>query len=231
MKQLRLDRRSLLVTLGTAAGGLMLGARASAAAETKSALESNPAGWKDIMPGAKLEGWTRLPVPASGALGAAQWRIDPGTGRLVCEGDGGHDWLRCDREVGDFIYHVEWRYEPVEGKSGYNSGVYVRNSADGKVWHQAQVGSRFGGYFFGESPVNGELKRVNLRDDLKEQRVKPAGEWNTYEITGKGNTLSLWVNGAVTSEWTGCEALRGFVGLEGEGWKIEFRNLKLKELR
>jgi len=202
----------------------------SDAPDSRSALEREPAGWKEITPNQKLEGWTRRPVPASGILGRAQWHVDTQTGHLVCDGDGGHDWLRYDRELSDFIYHLEWRYEPVEGKTGYNSGVYVRNSADGRIWHQAQVGSQFGGYFFGQTLVAGELKGFNLSNELKEQRVRAAGQWNTYEVTAKGNTLALWVNGALSQSWSHCEVPRGYVGVEGEGWKIEYRNLKLKEL-
>ena len=120
-----------------------------------------------------------------------------GRGYLVCAGDGGHEWLRWDEELGDFIFHVEWRFIPVPGKKGYNSGVYVRNSADASVWHQAQTGDASGGYLFGDTPVNGQVKRVNLSRQLRDKRIKPAGEWNTYEITCKGKEISLWVNGAI----------------------------------
>lgn len=217
--------------IALALGSALLLGSAVPAQEGKSALESEPAGWKDILPDEKLEGWTRLPVPSTGKLGRDQWHLDPQTKHLVCDGDGAHDWLRYDREVGDFIYHVEWRYFPVEGKKGYNSGVYARNSADGKIWHQAQVGSENDAFLFGDTLVNGEVKRVRISKELKPTPVKPAGEWNTYEITCKGKTISIWANGKVTSEWTECEVPKGFVGLEGEGWKIEFRNVKLKELR
>ncbi len=221
--------------------GLLIGAQVALSAVVstgfaaedfgKSAYERNPAGWRDLMPDEKLTHWTRLPIPASGTLGRAQWHLDPHSRRLVCDGDGGHDWLRYDREFGDFIYHVEFRFTPMEGKSGYNSGVFVRNGADGTVWHQAQVGSASGGYLFGNSPVNGQLKRFNLSSQVTDQRVKPAGEWNTYEVTCRGKTISVWVNGAVMCEWSECEVPRGYVGLEGEGWPIEFRSVRLKELR
>ena len=42
--------------------------------------------------------------------------------------------------------------------------------------------------------------------------------------------MTLRVNGAVTSVWEHLAVLRGYVGLEAEGWKIEFRNLKVKPL-
>lgn len=222
-------RRLLLIVSVSVIVGRGLPPAHSEAPDLRSVLEREPGGWKDIMPNSALEGWTRRPVPASGTLGRAQWHVDSQTRHLVCDGDGGHDWLRYDREVGDFIYHLEWRYEPVEGKTGYNSGVYVRNSADGKIWHQAQVGSEFGGYFFGQTLVGGEPKGFNFMKELKEQRVKPAGQWNTYEVTAKGNTLAVWVNGGLSQSWSGCEVPRGYVGVEGEGWKIEYRNLKLKE--
>jgi len=209
---------------------LSLGFARGAAQETsKSALESDPAGWKEIMPGPNLAGWTRLPMPPTGQLGRQQWHLDAETKTLNCDGDGGHDWLRYDREVGNCIYHVEWRFTPVEGKSGYNSGVFARNSADGALWHQAQVGSSSGGHLFGNTLVNGQPQRFNLSNKLKDRRVKPAGEWNTYEITCKGPRLSVWVNGAVVSEFPDCQVPRGYLGLEGEGFRIEFRNLKLKE--
>ena len=64
--------------------------------------------------------------------------------------------------VGDGVFHVEWRFTPVPGKKGYNSGIYARNSADARIWHQAQTGDASGGYIFGETEVDGKLKRINL---------------------------------------------------------------------
>lgn len=205
------------------------------AVETRSELEKSDQGWTDLLAGAdsKLKGWTRLPIPAKARLKSeqtSQWSIDPKTGYLVCEGDGGHEWLRWDQEVGDAIYHVEWRFTPGEGKKGYNSGIYVRNSADATVWHQAQTGSASGGFLFGETLADGKLKRFDRSKQVPGKPVKPAGEWNTFEITCKGPEISLWVNGETTSVLTDCGAPSGYVGLEAEGYRIEFRNVKLKRL-
>jgi hypothetical protein len=188
----------------------------------------------DAGPGAlerSPEGWTRGPIPPGGKLSDdSQWTLDPANGHLVCAGNRGHDWLRWDEELGDFIYHVEWRFTPVPGKKGYNSGIYLRNSADARVWHQAQTGDGSGGYLFGDTLVDGQLKRVNFSKQVLSRRVKPAGEWNSFEITCKGKDVTLWVNGAVTNEWHDCQVPRGHVGLEAEGWRIEFRNVKVKPL-
>jgi hypothetical protein len=202
----------------------------AAAEPTPSALEADATGWVDLMPSADLKGWSRVPVPPGDPLGKQQWHVEESGAVLVCEGDGGHDMLLCDREFGDAVFHVEFRYTKVEGKTGYNSGAYVRNSKDGALWHQAQFGDANGGYLFGETPVADGKKSFSTKDEVKESRVKPAGEWNSLEITARGNVVSLWVNGATTCEFDRCGNPKGLVGLEGEGYRIEFRNIKVKEL-
>jgi hypothetical protein len=204
-----------------------------AAESTPSALEKSPAGWTDLLAnvGSNLDGWTRGPIPPAGKLSdVSQWSFDPTTGTLVCAGNGGHDWLRWNQEQGDCIFHVEWRFTLIPDGKRYNSGVFVRNSADAMIWHQAQTGDASGGFLFGDTLVDGALKRVNLSKQVTDKRVKPAGEWNIYEITCKGTDITLWVNGAVTCEWHDVAVPKGYVGLEAEGFRIEFRNVKLKAL-
>ena len=200
-------------------------------AEIPSALEADSEGWVDLLPPADLKGWYRVAVPPSGGLGRQQWHVEPDQKLLVCDGDGGHDMLLFENEFGDAIFHVEFRYERIEGKSGYNSGVYVRNSRDGAIWHQAQIGDASGGYLFGETPADGKPTFFTFATAVKDPRVKPAGQWNTLEMTAQEKTLTLWVNGAVTCQFHDCGQEKGRIGVEGEGYRIEFRNLKVKELR
>ncbi len=202
---------------------------------TPSALEVDPEGWIDPLAdaGSELKGWTRVAIPPDGKLAEkSPWSLDSGSGELICAGDeAGHEWLRWDRELGDLIFHIEWRFEPIEGENPrYNSGVYARNSEDGKIWHQAQVGSGRGGFLFGDSPVDGEVRRVNLSKQAEDGRVRPAGEWNTYEITCKGSEMTLWTNGANTCTWANCQMPEGYIGVEAEGYRIIFRNLRVKPL-
>ena len=201
---------------------------------TPSALDQDPSGWVDLLAdaGPDLKGWTRLPVKPTDKLKAeSQWSLDSASRILLCQGDGGHDWLRWDQEMGDFVYHVEWKFTPVTtGKKGYNSGIYVRNSGDAKVWHQAQAGAGPDAFLFGETLIKGELKRINLSKQQADKRVRPAGEWNTFEVTCKGKDISLSVNGQTVNEWHECEVPRGYLGLEAEGYRIEFRNVKVKPL-
>jgi hypothetical protein len=212
-------------------------APAPTAPASQSALAADPKGWVDLLADKSLKDWTRVPLGPVGQLPAGKaddpspWSLDPSSGTLICAGDkAGHEMFRYGPELGDFILHAEWRFTKIEGEKAYNSGVFARTSADGTIWFQAQTGAA-GGYLFGAAPVNGKMGRVSLRDKMIENRVKPAGEWNVYEIKAVGKTLALWVNGAVVNEYTECEVPRGYVGLEAEGYRIEFRNLKLKRGR
>lgn len=206
------------------------------ATPTPAAFESSPAGWVDMLADRTLSQWVRVPLGPAGKLPAGQadapspWSLNAADGVLVCDGTKvGHEMFRFAEEVGDVILHAEWRFTKVDGEPPYNSGVFPRVNADGSTWFQAQTGPA-GGYLFGNVPVDGQPQRVNLRDKMTENRVKPAGEWNTYEVRAVGRTLALWVNGAVVSEYADCPMTRAYIGLEAEGYRIEFRNLRLKKL-
>lgn len=220
------QRHCLYIFLGLAsmAGGLTLGQDPRASAQ--SVQDAGRDGWVDITPPPSLDGWTRLPLPAGGSLGKAQWRVDPTTRSLICDGAGGHDWLRFDRPLNDFVFRVEWRCATPDGRSG----VYVRNSAEGAIHHEAPIGAAQGGFLSGETLANGGLKAFDLENQVPQSHLNPQGEWNTYEITCHGPMISIRVNGAVTCTWPETGLSRGYLGLESDGSPVEFRNLKLKEL-
>jgi hypothetical protein len=158
-----------------AALGALPQAPAGAPKETKSALETDPSGWLDLLGGKGLAEWKRVPIPPGSKLRARDpWSLDRETKHLVCDGVGVHEMLLYGKELGDGVLHVEWRFRKVEGKKGYNSGVYVRNSADGKIWHQAQVGSKNVGYLFGQTLTGG--KRTDFRSStVREVSGQQAG--------------------------------------------------------
>jgi hypothetical protein len=200
-----------------------------------SALESQPQGWVNVLPGPDLRGWTRAGWKNDLRRDLAIWKSDGKVLTCAAEqpaavdgGKGGtHEWLRYDRPLRDFIWHVEWRFVD-ERRAGWNSGLVVRASPDLAVFHQAQVGGPSSGYWFGDTPdVTGKPVREKLA--ARELRVKPPGAWNTYEITATGDKLTLWVNGAVVSDWT-VRTPGGHIGIEAELHRIELRNLMLKEL-
>ncbi len=195
-------------------------------AATPSVLETSPAGWIDLLEANTLDGWTRVSIPTGPLNAKNPWSLDPANHKLICDGVGIHEMLLFNKPFADGIFHVEWRFRKIENKKGYNSGVFVRTSADGKIWHQAQVGNVHGtGYIFGDSPVDGVIKRIQY-DDKVPPRAKGPGEWNTFEVTCRGKIMTLWINGGITATWNNCQVPDGLVGLEAEGWFIEFRNVK-----
>jgi hypothetical protein len=205
-------------------------------AQTKSILESDSSGWINLLADKSLKEWIRTPLGgnpfarAGSMSDPSPWKLDPSGEILICDGkNSGHELFRYAPEFKNFIVHAEFRFPPVEGETRYNSGIYFRTSSDGAIWNQAQATLQ-GGYLFMATLVNGVARPTNLQKEMKENRVKPAGEWNIYEIRAVGKQIALWVNGAVVSEFNDCEALSGYIGLEAEGYAVEFRNIQLKQL-
>lgn len=173
--------------------------------------------------------WTRVAIPPDHPVSnIAQWHVDSAKGQILCDGNGGHEWLRFNQELKNFTFHVKWRFTKLEGKHSYNSGVFFRSNADGSIWYQAQT-ALDGGYIFGAAPVDGKLTSFNEHKNMTENRIKPPGEWNTYDIRCVNETCTLSVNGAVTS--TVHDVVdHGYIGLESEGYRIEFKDLKVRQL-
>jgi hypothetical protein len=200
---------------------------------SKSELEKDPSGWVDLFPGRDFKGWKRVPIDP---LSPKQvWTHSADGKTLLCDGTGGvKELLINDEERGDGTFHVEWRWGKDQGeKPNYNGGIYLRSSADGKTWIQAQVARGpkppVVGDFIGMLMEDGKPKRTDLAQKGP-SREAPLGEWNTYEITCKGKTITLWVNGGVTCVWEDFPILRGHLGLQAEFAAYEFRSVKWKKL-
>jgi hypothetical protein len=201
----------------------LLGSLAFSAALSASAQTVN------LFPADAQAQWKRIAIPPANPVSdVAQWHIDAARHSIICDGNGGHDWLRFNRELTNFTFHVKWRFTPQSGTPKYNSGVFFRNNEDGSLWHQAQTGAG-GGYIFGVTPIDGKPQRFNLQKEMTENRVKPAGKWNVYDIRCVGDTCTLAVNG-VTVNTSHPGVAKGYIGLEAEGYRIEFKDFKVKEL-
>lgn len=202
---------------------------------TKTALEADPSGWIDLTPGKDLQGWKRVPIAPDEKLNAKNpWSMSQDGKTLICDGVGVKEMFLHETERGDGIFHVEWRFRPVKDGKDYNSGIYVRNSIDGKLWHQAQVADvdkpPHYADLFGETLVDGKPGKFQALG-RGAKLVKQPGEWNTYEITCKGKTITVHVNGSEATTWTECAVPRGHVGMQAEFYLIEFRNLRFKPLK
>jgi len=208
---------------------LLAFAAASPVRGEDSAFKTDATGWVELLASPDLgKDWQRVSFVATRpVVPQSPWSYDPATGILTCQGKGIHEMLLYRQPQADGIMHVEWRYPEVVEKA--NSGVFVRTSADGKYWHQAQLATSALGVLFGPTLVGGADKKVNFGEKLPALQ-RPPGEWNELEVTARGPEITLWINGKVTAQWKTCEIPQGCVGLESEFCPVEFRNVKFKPL-
>jgi hypothetical protein len=149
-------------------------------------------------------------------------------------------YLRTKKEFSNYQLHVEWRYpeKPV------NSGVMLHTSGPDKIWvthYQAQLKHQNAGDFVvhgvGEkATINGKVYTSSEKDKpvvpkLHPSNEKPAGEWNSFDITCKGNTVEIKVNGLLQTTATDCTLTKGAIALQAEGCKIQFRNLWIEKIK
>lgn len=163
------------------------------------------------------------------------WSVHDGV--LRCKGKP-FGYALTEKEYGDYVLTAEWRWPEKPG----NSGVFVHVSGPDKIWPKGVEAQLFAGHAGDFWLVDGfNLKVDKARQDKKTPRhfvrrhadqpvEKKPGQWNKYEITCKGNTIKLVVNGMLVNEGRDAEASRGKILLQSEGAPIEFRNIELKSL-
>ncbi|HZL12274.1 MAG TPA: DUF1080 domain-containing protein [Prolixibacteraceae bacterium] len=148
-------------------------------------------------------------------------------------------YLRTIKEYSNYQLHVEWRYP----ENPTNSGVLLHVNGPDKIWvthYQAQLKHENAGDFIvhgvGVSATLGDTVYVStetvkpLIPKLHPTNEKPAGEWNSYDITCKGNTIEIRVNGLLQNIADNCSLTKGAIGLQAEGSKIQFRNLWVEKI-
>lgn len=167
---------------------------------------------------------------------------------LVCYGNP-IGVVRSAKKYRNYILHVEWRHmEP-----GGNSGMFMWSKAepgenrlpDGVEVQMLELdwvnlNTRDGkkppiAYVHGELFGVGGVKTVpdNPRGERSksiENRCKPRGEWNTYDVVCVDGEIKLSVNGKFVNGISQSTQREGYMCLESEGAEIHFRNLKVIEL-
>lgn len=161
---------------------------------------------------------------------------------LVCKGTGG-GWLGTERDYANFVLRLEYRLIPAG-----NSGVYLRAPEKG---HISRVGMeiqllddfhpRYGGIDFYQ--YTGSIYHVVAPT---QRASKKAGEWNQMEIRADSKEMRIILNGkkiidanleralrdsALAAEHPGLARTTGRIGLQNHTDRVEFRNLRVKELK
>jgi hypothetical protein len=197
--------------------------------------------FRDLFNGRDLSGWVNVNTAED------TWRVRDG--ELVCSG---HPIgvMRSEKQYENFVMHIEWMHiEP-----GGNSGVFVWSSArpnpssrlpDGVEvqmleleWpnlHKQNGVTPPIAYVHGELFGVGGVKTIpdNPRGERSmsiENRCKPRGEWNIYDVVAVDGVIKLSVNGKFVNGIRGTSQKKGYLCLESEGAEIHFRNIKIMEL-
>ena len=177
------------------------------------AADKDEAGFTPLFNGKDFTGW-RFTKQKAGDPIPANWKVERG---LICLTGGGSPNLVTEREYGDFEMRFEWR--ALKGK--YNSGFYIRSGREtGSNQLNLAMGAEGG-------LVGGKATGAKAVPQLQ----KPAGEWNVWRVVVKGDKVNFWCNGQPAWEATGLKPDNGHIGLQAEGAPIEFRNLRLREIK
>jgi hypothetical protein len=197
--------------------------------------------------GKDLSGWSYFLAEPKAAL-ADVWSVKDGA--ITCK-SGPVGYLYTNAEFTNYTLTVEWRYPAgTAARIGTvpNSGVFVRINGEPKpkgiprtyeiqmqVGHAGDVMGFWGMPLEGDSSRRRETKASPLVGDMvgfqySEGAEKPEGEWNSYEITVDGGTITVRLNGKTVNQVTGAAVVPGHVGLQSEGADVQFRRVELRPI-
>ena len=226
-------RSSLLaLALAIAGSGLLYGADSKPADATGVSADEASEGFVSLFDGKTLDGWQ----------GSVKGYV-PESGVMVCKKEGG-GMLFTAKEYADFVFRFEFKLEP-----GANNGVGIRTPLQG---NPAYVGMEIQILDDGHEMYKGWLKDYQCHGSIygvvpaKRGHLKPVGEWNSEEISCKGRQVKITLNGTVIvdadldkapdptpdhQKHPGLKRDKGYIGWLGHGSRIEFRNIRIKELK
>lgn len=164
-------------------------------------------------------------------------------GAIVCKkGKGGT--IYTEAEYGDFIVRIEFRVPP-----GGNNGLAIRYPGTGNPAYAGMCELQV----LDENYETVRKAKLDARQfhgsaygmvAAKRGAQKPAGEWNEQEVTVKGSTIKVTVNGTVildcdlkdvtefmgNSKHPGKDLVKGHFGFAGHSDPVAFRNIRIKRL-
>jgi hypothetical protein len=162
-----------------------------------------------------LGGWKPMGIPN-------QWTVSNGV--LASPHSGVN--IVTERTFSDFKLHIEFRY-PTES----NSGVYLRGR------HEVQIQDDFGG-----EPASDHFSAIYGFISPSQIAARPAGQWQTYDITLVGRMVTVVANGKMVicnQEIPGItggaldsnEGAPGPLYLQGDHGPIEYKNIIITPAR
>ncbi|MFN9753882.1 MAG: DUF1080 domain-containing protein [bacterium] len=190
-------------------------------------------GFVSLFDGKTLDGWQLVNGRGPGYV------VENGT--IVCPKEGGGN-LYTGKQYSNFVFRFEFKMEP-----GGNNGVGIRAPLTGDA---AYAGMEIQILDHDHANYKGKIKPTQRHGSVYDvfpatgEALKPAGEWNAEEIRVDGSKVTVTLHGKVISEadlstvtdpavlkkHPGLLRKTGHVGFHGHGTRVEFRNLRIKEL-
>lgn len=200
-----------------------------------SALAQQPAGdEEDFVPlfnGKDLTGWvgdTKNHVVENGVV--------------ICKKEASP--IFTEKEYSDFVFRFEFKLTP-----GANSGVGIRTPTEGT---SAYVGMEIQ-ILDDRDPQYKDIQPYQAHGSIygivpaERDHLKPVGEWNSQEIIAKGRQITVKLNGVTIvdadidkastpkpmdgKDHPGLKNAKGHIGFLSHGSQLEFRNIRIKELK
>ena len=186
--------------------------------------------WTSLFNGRDLTGWQQI--------GGAEETWGTENGLLFTDGDGG-GWLATCREFGDFELELEFNTPPAG-----NSGVFIRAPRGGNPAFDGLEVQVLDDY----APEYAELKEWQYCGSVyalippAERVSKPAGEWQQMYIRYEGTKIEVKLNGTTivdddlenykekAPDHPGILQTSGLIGLQNHGSRLDFRNIRIREL-
>ena len=201
---------------------------------------ADSAGWRRLFDGRTLAGWRGFRSDTAPAGWVAR------DGILARTGAGG-DIMTVD-QFGDFELELEWRIS-----EGGNSGIMYRVTEEAEAPYETGPEMQVlddERHSDGKSQLTSAGSLFGLYPAPREV-VRPAGEWNEARIVADSTHIEHWLNGQKvveteigTGEWDAkiadskfaawpgfAKARRGHIVLQDHGDVVEYRNIRIREIR
>ena len=136
-------------------------------------------------------------------------------------------YMRTKKSYSNYILHVEWRW-PSEAT---NSGVFVHAQKPDTIWIkciecQLQAGNAGDFVTMNGADIKERTNKASRRVvKMGASSEKPAGEWNSMDVSCMGNVIEVSVNGVLQNRGTESNVTEGSICLQSEGKDVEFRNV------
>ncbi len=198
--------------------GRLLAALAALTVVSAVAVADDESGFVPLFDGKTLAGWAPEFTEKFAVRGG------------VIVNDGGTGWLRTSKPYKDFEFRAEYR----AWKKGADSGLFFRATARSTEkaphWcargYQLQVidaDSHF--MLFG----HGTPARFDRKTDALRAAMKGPGEWQAVGLKVVGRRAEATLNGRLVTVSDAITVPEGFLGLQGEHGRFEWRALRIKE--